>query len=163
MNCKLLAAIAWFLASGMALSAGRAEEQATAALAGQWKVIEAKTVNAPRPFSRQDFSAMEAEFRRATCSFTAETVSFQVGEEVRQTKYTLGAGEESQAIDLEWQVFPYYQKRDKSLGIYELKGDRLRICLAPGAGPRPTAFKPRGENGQLYVFVIELRRQPGSR
>ena len=45
-------------------------------------------------------------------------------------------------------------KNDKSLGIYELDGDKLKICFAKERTGRPTEFK-RADG----VTVVTLKRE----
>ena len=44
------------------------------------------------------------------------------------------------------------------LGIYELDGDSLKICLAPPGKDRPTAFSTAAEDGQQ--LVVYKREKP---
>jgi uncharacterized protein (TIGR03067 family) len=129
-------------------------------LVGTWKVTSVKTVDVPRPFSRQDYSKSEAEFEKATCRITAEKISVQVGKEVREAAFTVDTGKTPKEMDFKAQLFPHYQKEVTSLAIYEVKADRLKICFGPGKSARPAAFGPSDKDGQLFVFVIELRREP---
>jgi len=45
--------------------------------------------------------------------------------------------------------------KEKSLGIYELDRDTLRICMGPWLGPRPTDFKSKGKNVVLVTLMRE--------
>jgi uncharacterized protein (TIGR03067 family) len=46
-----------------------------------------------------------------------------------------------------------YEKGEKKLGIYQLEGDTLALCLGDeGLATRPAGFKP-GENTTLYRFT----------
>jgi uncharacterized protein (TIGR03067 family) len=42
------------------------------------------------------------------------------------------------------------------VGIYELKGDKLKVCVRLGDGERPTAFDPKVKGGN--VLVIDYQR-----
>lgn len=42
------------------------------------------------------------------------------------------------------------------LGIYELKGDTLRVCFAAKGKSRPTEFKTKANSGR---FLVVLKRQ----
>lgn len=53
-------------------------------------------------------------------------------------------------------LVPVAKDRNKRLGIFELREDSLRICLAwPGSAERPTAFK--SESGS-FESLITLKR-----
>ena len=129
-------------------------------LVGTWKVVSTKTVDVPRPFSRQNFSRFEAEFEKATCRITAEKISVQVGKEVREATFAVDTGKTPKTMDIKAELFPYYQKDATSLAVYEVKGDRLKICFGPGKSARPAGFEPSDKDGQLFVFLIELQREP---
>ena len=45
-------------------------------------------------------------------------------------------------------------------GIYELDGDKLKVCFAHPGEKRPTEFKADGSAGGGFVFYVYERRKP---
>ena len=48
------------------------------------------------------------------------------------------------------------------VGIYELKGNELKVSYAFNGTPRATDFKP-GEDGKSVIMLITYKRAPKSR
>lgn len=116
------------------------------ALLGSWDVVaveEDGTVKSPEKVKGSLFT------------FTADTMSvLQAGRpKPDEMKYRLD--EAKKFIDAE-----DVGHSRKSVGIYELKGDDLRICIndKPNSTERPTGFKtePKSPNG----IVFTLKRAP---
>ena len=139
-------------------AASRCCPREPARIEGQWKVVAVRTVDVPRPFSRQDFSRLEKEFDGASCTITGKKFLFKVGQETREASYKIDAQATPTAIDFDAQFFPYYRKSAAAKGIMELKEDRLKLCFDPGMTRRPTEFGPSDNDMQLFVFIIELER-----
>jgi RNA polymerase sigma factor (sigma-70 family) len=66
----------------------------------------------------------------------------------------LDATKRPKAIDSIYQTGP--NKGKTSLGIYELDGDTLRVCLGEPGDPRPTTF----QGGRTYTLEVFKREKP---
>ena len=77
---------------------------------------------------------------------TAFTVNDKKG---NVNKLTLGAAKKPPHVNLLRQGL-----KEESLGIYELKGDRLKLCYGePGKG-RPEEFESK-EGGRVFLIVLQ--------
>jgi uncharacterized protein (TIGR03067 family) len=86
---------------------------------------------------------------------------------VKGPKYTVKVGDKSMAgtFTLDSSKKPGHidatatspaGKEEKTVGIYELKGDTLRICFVPAGKDRPTEFRTQAGAGQTLEI---LRRE----
>ncbi len=110
---------------------------------GDWKILTAERSGKPCP--------------------KEELIS--LGFKVRDNNFVIIAGRpEPAAVELNPKSMPAEfqlkvrggQAGKKLLGIYELKGDKLKICWAVPGKPRPKKFKTG--DGQ-FLFVMEKRKQ----
>jgi uncharacterized protein (TIGR03067 family) len=111
-------------------------------LRGSWKVVKAE----------QDGRTLD-EFQIAKFTFKGDrlTISF-VGKSVEpvQMRYKLRPGENPKAVDLTF----IDDKKAVALGIYELTGATLKLCVAePEVGKRPIQFKSARQ-----ITYVELKR-----
>jgi uncharacterized protein (TIGR03067 family) len=74
------------------------------------------------------------------------------GKDVGTYTFKLDAAKSPKAIDATLQLGHGLTERP-ALGIYELKGDELKLCFAQGKGARPTEFasKPRSEHNLIVL------------
>ncbi len=121
------------------LAAGCAAKDDHEALTGVWKVVSAEEGGKPAEESIKtgnvliiddDFSLYDAKIRRTM-------------------RYTIDQTKSPRHIDLDW---------DKLVqpGIYELKGDDLKVCYDQTGKTRPTAFKT--QDGDKVLFLV-LKRE----
>jgi uncharacterized protein (TIGR03067 family) len=86
--------------------------------------------------------------------FHDEAIVMVVGEKEKLAQYKLDPTASPKTIDI-------IRKDEVTLGIYELEGDTLRICLAKDLR-RPTKFESKSETGRnaLVIFkrVVEKKQ-----
>jgi uncharacterized protein (TIGR03067 family) len=82
--------------------------------------------------------------------------TLKVGDETVQGTIEINPGKKPTTIDVKPNSGT--NKGKTLLGIYELDGDSLRICLAPPGKDRPTTFTTAAENG--HQLVIYKREKP---
>lgn len=92
----------------------------------------------------------EEKIKRFEIVFGLESVTIKANTQERESSYTLDTSKKPKTIDL---VF----KDKTTVGIYQLEGDRLKLCLATeGAKKRPSDFVTK-EGSDTTLFL--LRRQ----
>jgi uncharacterized protein (TIGR03067 family) len=115
---------------------------------GVWRVIAAADGGKPEP---------EERMKDRRLLITRDTITVQDGEKtVLQWAYNLGPSENPKALDLT--ELREGRRGKTGLGIYELKGDDLKICFPEDReGQRSTRFesKPNSVND----ILITLRRE----
>jgi uncharacterized protein (TIGR03067 family) len=86
--------------------------------------------------------------------FHDEAIIMVVGEKEKLAQYKLDPTASPKTIDI-------IRKDEVTLGIYELEGDTLRICLAKDLR-RPTKFESKSETGlwTLAVFKRVVEKKP---
>ncbi len=90
----------------------------------------------------------KVEEDRGTYAFKGGQVTFQIGGgKERIGPFKLDTKKSPKWIDM--------GLKGEVLGIYELKGDMLRLCLAGPGKKRPAEFKSTREGGEA---LIELKR-----
>jgi uncharacterized protein (TIGR03067 family) len=134
---------AWACAAGaLALAAaggGREDEvkKEMKAIQGVWRGVSAE---------RDGGEVPEERVREETVAFDGDRFTVRVGDEaVVEGTVKLDPSAEPKAIDAA--VSKGQDEGKTLLGIYELKADEFRICLAEAGGGRPTEFsagKPAG-------------------
>lgn len=73
------------------------------------------------------------------------------GQDARGMRYAMDSSRNPKEIDFIVELDPGHPIRQP--GIYELKGDRLRIHSAAAGAPRPKDFEPvKGETGGVLVL-----------
>jgi uncharacterized protein (TIGR03067 family) len=80
----------------------------------------------------------------------------KVGDETVQGTIEINPTKKPKTIDVKPEIGT--NKGKTLLGIYELDGDSLKICLALPDKDRPTAFATAAENGQQ--LVVYKREKP---
>ncbi len=121
----------------------KADEPAPAKLEGEWVVesFDAGPKDAPPPGSfRMTFADGKISITDTSGKGHAE-----------EAGYTVDTTQKPAHIDIKPGNGP-----DKLVqGIFEIKGDTMKICFGKGSGTRPTAFQSEPEKG---IIVINLRR-----
>ena len=106
---------------------------------GTWTVV-----------SFEDSGREEKEKKGATCMITKDTITISTGDRKESIKYSVDPSKNPK-----WITFT--NERDNTMpGIYELKGDTLRICFNEGED-RATKFV--SERGSANEVLIVLRRK----
>jgi uncharacterized protein (TIGR03067 family) len=134
-----LAAASWEIARGQ-LAAEADPEQAAVGLEGIWSVVSVASAGQTMPASRT--KAMRFVFSKAKLTMRVADSVLAV------TEYTIDAGQQPPVIRLVFQGQP-------TLGIYELSGDDLKICLSGSADRRPTAFVSEADSPNRMLFVLK--------
>jgi uncharacterized protein (TIGR03067 family) len=80
--------------------------------------------------------------------------TFTRGDKTTKGTYTLDESVLPRTIDITITEGP--DKGKKKLGIYEIKGDVLRLCAGPLGGKRPTRFESAPDSG---VWLEEWKRR----
>ncbi|MBI3408399.1 MAG: sigma-70 family RNA polymerase sigma factor [Planctomycetes bacterium] len=116
---------------------------------GDWKIVEME-------FSGQKVPAKVAEQLKE--SFTTEKLTmvgglaqgggeFVVTDRTEEISFKIDPTKRPRAIDL------LLANDKKLLGIYEFKGDALRMCIDYAATERPTEFTSKGKEGVSYTVL----------
>lgn len=109
------------------------------ALNGTWKVTKATRGGKTPP-----------DTEKVTLLITEDEITPQVGDrKEKPAKYKLDASKSPKQIDLT-------PGGDMTIsGIYEVKGDKLRLCFRRGGGERPASFDAVGEE----IMYLEAEKQ----
>jgi uncharacterized protein (TIGR03067 family) len=102
---------------------------------GSWRVVKA--------LPSSDVAGLIFEQNKLTI------VSNAIGK--RAFRYELDAKAKPARIDV------LHKDGYKCLGVYEVNGDRLTICLGPWLGDRPVDFAAKGKNVVVLTLVREQK------
>jgi erythromycin esterase len=117
---------------------------------GTWQVVSLNQEGENRPLAGP-FANLQAVVK-------GENRILRAGETIlAQSRYRIDPLAQPPAIDV---VLSDGAMRGQTmLGIYEINGDRLRLCLGPAGGERPCEFAPKAGSGHV---LQELKRASGS-
>jgi uncharacterized protein (TIGR03067 family) len=118
------------------------------ALQGTWGAVSAE-FDTGRPSSR--------EVKAIRLVFDGAMLTIVDGKDVSKTTYLLDPAKKPSAFDLK--STDGNTKGRTYLGIYELKGDTLKICFSEHEQDRPTEFAAEGKPGIRTYFVLERQKQ----
>lgn len=132
------------LAVGLLIGAGTLARGADPDLAGKYTVVSGK----------KNGANIDEKAKKATYTITAETVTIQGGE----TKFVIGykitdLKATPMTIDMAVSEGPDGTKGTVAVGIFELKGDTLKLAYSLDKEKRPKDFE--GKTG----YMIELKKQ----
>jgi RNA polymerase sigma-70 factor (ECF subfamily) len=126
-----------------------ASQPATAAIApqsdedqleGSWDVVsleaDGKQVALPPELKEQALTFQNGTMRTRLCQ-----------PEVTEATFTLGGSRLPKTIDI------HFEGDHRSLGIYELENNVLRICLAPASKGRPSEFKTTADGADVLLIL----------
>jgi uncharacterized protein (TIGR03067 family) len=131
---------------------------------GNWQLVGGETKGAPLPeilIKATDLQwkirggTIETRARSMHTTFDEKTgkVESQKAEEFERSTFKVDASKKPKQIDLA------SQKTGKAiLGIYELQGDELKICIAPDGKTRPSEFKTAPDS-EAAVLVLKRIKQ----
>jgi uncharacterized protein (TIGR03067 family) len=89
-------------------------------------------------------------------TFTKNHLAVKVGDRVEKFALKVDATQKPKTIDLIMDEGP--EKGKKALGIYELKGDELRLCFnKPGEKDRATKFASEKGSGAMLVMLKRIK------
>ena len=113
------------------------------ALAGGWSVVSAE---------RDGLPILDGEARKLRIYFGEERLTLKQGEKGKEMSYVPHPDTKPRSIDLMATDGPF---KDKLMpGIYELKGDNLKICYPFKEGAtRPTEFSTSKDSGLLLLVL----------
>jgi uncharacterized protein (TIGR03067 family) len=78
------------------------------------------------------------------------------GKEVGQESFTLDPSKKPKAID--FLTLTGDEKDKRRLGIYELDGDNLKICVDEKGEARPSEFKTKDGGSQILVVLKRVKK-----
>jgi uncharacterized protein (TIGR03067 family) len=78
------------------------------------------------------------------------------GKEVEQNSFTLDPTKKPKCIDVT--SLTGEEKGKKRLGVYELDGDNLKICIEDKAETRPAEFKTKEGGNQILVVLKRVKK-----
>lgn len=117
-------------------------------LQGTWNVVSTE---------RDGMALDPEEFRGWNALYDGDSLTLRVGDQVRRRGIvTLDPARTPKAINT-WDLDGPYQDQTVP-GIYELEGDRLKLCFARPGEARPTEFTTKAGTG--FVFVVYERQKP---
>jgi len=118
------------------LHAGDNKTDDLSKMQGKWKAVE--TIDSGKPVGRE----VETNF-----TITQKKMQIAEGKEaVLEFTLSLDASKKPKQIDMTLKGFTM-------LGIYELQGDMLRICIGPSEKERPLEFVSKvGDNRRLVTL-----------
>jgi uncharacterized protein (TIGR03067 family) len=119
--------------------------KAKAALKGTWQVTSAEEGGDPLP------AGIISQLKHI---FHDESIVMVVGEKEKLAQYKIDPTASPKTIDI-------IKKDEVTLGIYEIEGDKLRICMSKDLR-RPTKFESKSETGRnaLAVFQRVVEKKP---
>jgi len=112
-------------------------------LAGGWTVISAE---------RDGEALPEDDVKKLRLSFAEEKLTLKQGEKVSHLPYFLHLGGDAHQIDVIPNDGP--QKGNPVPGIYELKGDTLKICMSlKSEAGVPDGFSAAAGSGRILLIL----------
>ncbi len=135
--CFLLAA-----ARGAAVDDSKRKDE----LQGRWKLVEVQKQGEAHKVKPDttEFFQMEFKGNKVTATFKEPTPN-------QEGTYELPAGQKPRAIDFTPTTGDEKGKTVK--GIYEIKGNKLTLCVAVPGTKRPKKFASKGD--EVVVYVLE--------
>lgn len=127
--------------AGFAKAEGPSDEElakAKAALKGTWQVTSLEEGGDQVPVG------ITSQLKHI---FHDEAIVMVVGEKEKLAQYKLDPTASPKTIDI-------IRKNEVELGIYELEGDTLRICLSKDLR-RPTKFESKSETGRNALVILK--------
>lgn len=119
-------------------------------LEGAWRVLTCDTNGVRIP--------IEA-FKNVVIRFEGDTITFQDGKTVYD-EIVFDLAPDKKPPEIDYHYTKGIKKGVKEKGIYELAGDRLKLCVHPNGKKRPSEFgSPPGTGVQLMV----LQRQKSAK
>jgi uncharacterized protein (TIGR03067 family) len=118
-----------------------------AAIEGEWSMVSSERDGQPLP-------PRVVKSARRICRGDMTTVMLN-GRLFMRAKFTVDPAKQPKSLDYE--VTEGHNQGSKQLGIYELDGDTMKICLADPGNERPTDFVTKGKRG--YTVGVWKRQK----
>lgn len=130
---------------GAAQNKDDANKKKTDSLEGTWNVTGMERGGQPVPTD---------EYKGAVLTIKGDKYNFKSGGESEDGTIKLDPAKKPKTIDLA--ITSGNDKDKNQLGIYEITGDILKVCVTPpGSKDRPTEFTTKADNAQ---FIFTLKR-----
>lgn len=143
-----LAAIGAVLVGGTLLAFGSDKSRDKKTMQGRWKVV-AITVNGEKASQKiVDAAGYIISDNRLTPTVNGTE------RENSDVAFKLNEDEKPKQIDL----VEMDDRKEKSIGIYELKGGRLRICFSKVPSKRPEKFESRPGGPARTLIILEKKK-----
>jgi len=131
------------LTCGLLLGADKAADADRDKLQGEWVVVSGQE-------NGKEVPAEKVKGMKMTVN--QDRITVDEGKGKRVMNYKLDATQTPKAIDMT--TVEGSDKGKMSQGIYELDGDKLKICFAMPDKERPKNFSPK-ENSQEMLFIMK--------
>jgi uncharacterized protein (TIGR03067 family) len=127
------------LMAAIVLAAPVPDKKDTDLIQGKWSLVS---------FERGDESKPAEEIKKVKITFDGNILTINDGDKDDKATFKIDPDKKPKTID----ITPEKEK-DKVAGIYELKGDDLKICFGKPGEERPTKFGPKGVKGQTLIVL----------
>ncbi len=129
--------------SGVAKAQSKAVKDEIAKMGGTWSMVSAERDGQPVP----EFLVKTGK-REATGNSTSVTVG---GSVILKATFTVDPTKKPKTVD--YTLTDGKSAGKKQLGIYEFKGDTMKICFASPGAPRPKVYKTKmGDKTTVSVW-----------
>ena len=148
-TCLWIVTIALFTAGSPVLGGGKdTGEDVLKKIQGTWKFLSHEMNGQPTP--REKVEKLKITFSGDKWSVT------EGGQVIQAGTHKLDAAKKPAHIDAT--VTDGDGKGVTMLGVYEVKGDTLRVCFDPAGKERPTGLTPK--NGQFGAVIQREKKSP---
>jgi uncharacterized protein (TIGR03067 family) len=140
----------FFLALGPVLKAAQGDSETKDELQGRWKLIQVEKEGKSHKVKPKTTEFFELKFKgnKVTTLFNEDRTE--------EGTYKIDPDKKPRTID--FMPMTSDDKGKTLLGIYEIKGDKLKVCVAePEVKKRPTKFETKSE--EIVVYVLERVKQ----
>lgn len=115
------------------------------AIQGEWTVVSSESGGEPIP---------EEDVKKASVSIIRDQFTFAEGASRRTMTFGVDLNQNPKHITL-----TKWDSRDNAqLGIYELKGDDLKICVDQTSKSRPSTFVTSKENRGVLLLILKRKK-----
>jgi len=139
----------WILGAGLLLLAGGAGQDAVkkelAKMQGTWKVVSV-IINGQE--------LKEEEIKDDRLVIKDDHFTLKGGKQTLEGKFTLDPSKTPKHLDAE--ATSGDMKGAKSVGIYQLTGDTLKVCYSVPPNPRPTEFSSEPKSSRALVVYKKV-------
>ncbi|QDU18647.1 TIGR03067 domain-containing protein [Urbifossiella limnaea] len=132
-----------------AAPAQKADPKAASPFEGAWEVVELQ-------IGGEDVTPFLKDLN-PTMTFKADTYAFKAGPEAESGTFKFDAKAKPATVDLH--ITEGRGKGKVQPGIYEAKGDTLKLCLGDEGGKeRPTKFASEKGTPELVMFTLKRKK-----